>query len=385
MGNGEKAQADIQYQHPEFIYVIDTFEITKFGLLEDNSLFREGDAIIGVLEVEGAEPYTLKSVTLKLGDESFVCPLTKISDTKYTFEIPIVASNSVSLFEIVEYELYWISYGIDDKISTWRWWQSDKPERDSYMPNIVFYLIYKQAEIIDVSTPDQLQNMESGKIYRLTQDLDMTGFDWQPYEFYGVLDGNGYAIKNLTIQKYGIVSLPAGNNESLQLLSYGMFSNFSGLLYRVVMENAEININISETTSDELYISCGLVSGLGSGIHNTDESMWISSLVNCKIEGNINVMCLAEGEGICGGLIGVGLLVDVKNCEYVGKISINSLMEFSVSSLYFSTLERPGADSFSSYADITVNGEVIAPENHVNDDGACYNCIFDSYENRPNK
>ena len=113
--------------------------------------------------------------------------------------------------------------------------------------------------------------------------------------------------------------------------------------------------------------------------------MWIIGLVNCKIEGNINVMCLAEGEGVCVGLIGAGLLVDVKNCEYVGKISITSLMDFSVSSLFAAAISK--ADSCESYADITVNGVVIPPEEHAYDSehNRYNNCIFDSYENRPNK
>ena len=60
-----------------------------------------------------------------------------------------------------------------------------------------------------IRTADELQAMEdylSGK-YILMNDIDLEGYDWEPvggnngYFFSGELNGNGYVIKNLTINK----------------------------------------------------------------------------------------------------------------------------------------------------------------------------------------
>lgn len=81
-----------------------------------------------------------------------------------------------------------------------------------------------------ISTPQQLQNLEnSSGIYILTNDIDMTGFNWTPLKgFSGTLNGNGYAIKNLSI---------VGTNGN-----YGMFNEFNdATVTNLVLDNLDIN------------------------------------------------------------------------------------------------------------------------------------------------
>ncbi len=58
----------------------------------------------------------------------------------------------------------------------------------------------------EISTPEELENIRQnlGGSYRLTADLDLSGHEWIPLggsqnPFYGMLDGNGHTIRNLTV------------------------------------------------------------------------------------------------------------------------------------------------------------------------------------------
>ena len=56
-----------------------------------------------------------------------------------------------------------------------------------------------------ISTPEELQAMTSGGSYVLTQDIDLSGFDWTPINLSGysnkslILDGNGHTIRGLVM------------------------------------------------------------------------------------------------------------------------------------------------------------------------------------------
>lgn len=52
--------------------------------------------------------------------------------------------------------------------------------------------------IHQVSTPEELMNMTDNYIYELVNDIDMTGYSWNPYIFRGYFDGKGHTISNLT-------------------------------------------------------------------------------------------------------------------------------------------------------------------------------------------
>ena len=52
--------------------------------------------------------------------------------------------------------------------------------------------------IHQISTPEDFMNMTDNYIYELVNDLDMTGYSWNPYLFKGYFDGKGHTISNLT-------------------------------------------------------------------------------------------------------------------------------------------------------------------------------------------
>lgn len=315
----------------------------------------------------------MKSVTFVVDGDRIEIPLTKASDTRYTFELPYYIPSIEALENVREYELVGIRYGIEDQIGERQWWKGE-----DY--TLSYNVLPARSEFIDISTPTQLQNMESGKLYRLVQDIDMTGFEWQPYVYFGCLDGNGYVIKNLTITKPGIGHL----HSDISVQSYGLFSTFKGTLYRVVLQNAKIDVN--ETATVEQVVSFGFLVGVGFNVITDDGYINLDSqicLIDCEVEGDINVRYIAEGSATCAGLIGFGGIVGVRNCEYVGKINITSLMSFDVASLYVACYSA--TDSCRSYADIVLDGMLIDPQKHAfqGENMKYIDCIFDSYDKRP--
>ena len=60
------------------------------------------------------------------------------------------------------------------------------------------------ANIIDISSANDLAAIEMNRSYRLVADLDLTGVEWIPLgngsqPYLGIFDGNGHTIRNLTI------------------------------------------------------------------------------------------------------------------------------------------------------------------------------------------
>ena len=84
-------------------------------------------------------------------------------------------------------------------------------------------------EIIYVSTPGDLKNMDDNYYYVLTNDIDLAGIEWigEGNDCIGVFNGNGYTISNMSF---------AG---STKLQRFGLFDQIGGIIY---------NLNISDVT-----------------------------------------------------------------------------------------------------------------------------------------
>lgn len=146
---------------------------------------------------------------------------------------------------------------------------------------------YYSDEVVNISTVEQFLNMnESGKYYRLVNDLDFTGIQYTPIGDYnnafgGCFDGNGYTIKNITI-----TNSSSSDTESKYV---GIFAVSSGLILDLTIEN--INITVNNQDNDQVqYI------GTLSGKH-------LGSITNVHV---INSTITVNGfeAGYLGGLVG---------------------------------------------------------------------------------
>ena len=117
-------------------------------------------------------------------------------------------------------------------------------QQDSSLPavgnnsNITGITTYDvNCEFIPISTTSELQaiNNNLNANYRLVNDIDLSGVDFMPLgnltnNFDGTFDGNGFTIRNLTID------LPASSN-------LGLFGVNSGTIHDVTLDNADITGN----------------------------------------------------------------------------------------------------------------------------------------------
>ena len=227
-----------------------------------------------------------------------------------------------------------------------------------------------------IKTADELQAMEnnvSGK-YILMNDIDLAGYSWTAVgtssdHFSGEFNGNGYVIKNLTVNQSG--------------LDYqGLFGRVShAKISNVGLENVEVkgntgtgalagytdNSDFKNCYVDGVSISGGLETGglIGTldsgGIHScyiingsvTSSSFNVGGLVGNANSGIIDSYSTVDvtGNQRVGGLAGAFSQGSIRNCYSTGNVSavrdtaggfVGSLNGGTLSSCYTTSLVNSG-------------------------------------------
>lgn len=105
----------------------------------------------------------------------------------------------------------------------------------------------KIREIRSAQDMKQLREDPSGS-YRLMADIHMAGEDWLPLDFSGSLDGNGYAIRDLKVEKAddreyaGLFGILSGTVRNLHLRDVNVCANgakYAGTVAGVIEGTAE--------------------------------------------------------------------------------------------------------------------------------------------------
>jgi hypothetical protein len=132
-------------------------------------------------------------------------------------------------------------------------------------------------EISYIETVDDLLNMvvNDYRLYILKNDIDFTGINWTPINFYGALMGNGYKFTNLTIIDY----------SSTTRVEYSIFGNNQGLISDLSIDN----LFISAEKNNDVKIA-GLVINNYGIVNNVNLSGIIDVISNGTSEiGGISV------------------------------------------------------------------------------------------------
>ena len=257
------------------------------------------DTIYTVLTLDNPTGYTITSVTVQGGGT--VVP-TKIDDNHYYF-----IGKPISLVYANEYVTKTIS-SLDS--ATW-----------SSYPHIV-----ASDTVHYISTPDDLLNMDDNYYYELTGDIDLAGRQWQGNSFYGVFDGKGYAIKNLTrIDE-------SGTGDSYDKSSLGLFSTtYGGVIRNLKMEGVMIIVghgsggfligcieNGSSILLEYCYIDKTSIINLGDyagGFIGWYESIGDSKIIinGCENYGTISA-------SYAGGIVGFEM-ISVEDMEIINCIN----------------------------------------------------------------
>ena len=175
-------------------------------------------------------------------------------------------------------------------------------------------------EVHYISTPDDLKNADDGYYYELSRDIDLAGLEWIGTVFDGVLDGKGYAIKNLSF--VGTVK-----NSYAYL---GLFGSGRGVIQNLHIKEATIIADVTSDDGSNYSAYCGaLVAWASSRLHihgctvdeytvtsvkNTSYGTWAGGLVGYADSSSVtitnstnsgSVSATSEGSSAyAGGLVG---------------------------------------------------------------------------------
>lgn len=145
-------------------------------------------------------------------------------------------------------------------------------------------------------------NSYAGKYFILTQDIDLSPIEeWTPIgvdivrPFEGVIDGNGYEIKGVTITGEGVNMALFGFIKQAQLKNIGVTGSVAGADNLAGIVAVAINSNIS----------------------------------NCFNSASVT----ATGDN-AGGIVGIAYETEIKNCYNKGEVSANSAVGGIVGVVY---------------------------------------------------
>ena len=202
--------------------------------------------------------------------------------------------------------------------------------------------IYKvlSDEIKYISSPEDLKNMNEGYYYELTNDIDLSGLEWLGNRLYGVFNGNGYSIKNMSF--VGTVT----NSEA----KLGLFSNGCGVIQNLNIENATIIADVVSNDGNDYLAYCGcfvaqaemmVIDNCGTdeystvGVtNNTKEETYLGGFIGYSSSYNENIIRNSQNSAtivadstdpsyLTGGLVGYiiqGTGISISGCVNSGTV-----------------------------------------------------------------
>ena len=153
---------------------------------------------------------------------------------------------------------------------------------------------FAEEDYIAVTGPEDLLRIadEPDAAYILENDIDMSGIEWMPVRFSGVLDGNGYSIRNLRV-----TSFDPEKARTVDGNGYKYKTNVMAFIS--VAENATVrNLSLVDATvrgesDDHAFVA--LLTAVST--HSTFE--------NVHVSGSACLYCGAKMAGV-GGIVGFG-------------------------------------------------------------------------------
>lgn len=136
--------------------------------------------------------------------------------------------------------------------------------------------------------------------YILMEDLDLAGVAWKSMDFYGVFDGNGHAILNLTITHPGDEICDAYDGN---LLSYPCsYFGFFGVLRDAQVKDLKI-LNVRALVEWDSPVFLGALAGYGEN----------AVITGCSVTGTLELRAHDRCFGLAG-LVGYGM-GRMENCD----------------------------------------------------------------------
>lgn len=128
--------------------------------------------------------------------------------------------------------------------------------------------------------------------YRLMEHINMEGLPWEPVDFSGIFDGNGYALLNLEVKSTspGVEDTYDGNHKVYDTCFAGFFGTLKGA---EVTNLSLVNVRVQIETDKPCFI--GSIAGYSAD----------STVRDCHIQGRLELSAYNQMFGV-GGIIGYG-------------------------------------------------------------------------------
>lgn len=153
------------------------------------------------------------------------------------------------------------------------------------------YYISTAEELVEI-----LQATEGEGYFELTEDIDLSGYDWEPLFLAGTFNGNGYTLRNVTI---------TGAVKNNSYLYAGLFWNYGHVPGQ---EGYVTNLNVTNMAIDEDVLQGQEGTRAYIGPFAGD----VGSVNNCTVSGSIKV---AAGENVPVSRIEMTGLKNASNCQ----------------------------------------------------------------------
>jgi len=152
------------------------------------------------------------------------------------------------------------------------------------------YEIYTTLGLYNMAKLTVESDGAAGKTFVLKADIDLDGANWTPINFKGTLDGNGYAIKNVTV---------AGYHTANDGYGHAFFANtYSGsVIKNLCMENVSLDVSDVPTDKDNFVAllvasnrgtiqNCTTVGAITDDRTGMTEPVYVGRLVGRNIKGS---------------------------------------------------------------------------------------------------
>ena len=178
---------------------------------------------------------------------------------------------------------------------------------------------------VEIHNAEELLAIDGHTNYILTNDIDVSGIEWKNLgKYYGIFDGNGYAITNITRDNggdsnFGIFEEIVAGAEVRNLGLYGKVENagtWAGAIAvrnKGTISNCYLNLNIKCTNDplgDGTYSDQGCIGGICTENFGTINN----TIVVSKIQGTSTAWGMNLDGGICCGQYG-----EVNNTYFIGE------------------------------------------------------------------
>ena len=157
---------------------------------------------------------------------------------------------------------------------------------------------------IEITNANDLLNMDDGNYYELSNDIDLSGINWLGNNFYGVFNGNGYSIKNMS-------NVSSYQNQDVYL---GLFKYGDGIIENLCLEEITVIVDLF-SSSDTRY---SLIYG---GIIAQSLTRIIMQNVSVDEYSSLSITNKTLGTTYAGGLIGYSNFSTIIDCYNKGMIS----------------------------------------------------------------